>query len=227
MLFFFFDCSNAFEQSCCCFSIWGTTCSPNGAHSIIYFFLTVVVFKVFVVVDFFFWELFSLVSRGQVEISFYISQKASFIWKRKGRNSKIWQLCQHCCVNTRAAPLHLRVLVNAVTHQCLMKLENTENDKSWHCRGISAVWHWGGAGTNCCSLHMQTHLTKAEEWKCWPDGINSPIEVSVLQILSDYPNLHRLLFICDRGERGLCINYSPFSRSAPRPQDLGNYSSAQ
>lgn len=40
--------------------------------------------------------------------------------------SKIQKPCQHCSVNTWAVR-HLRVLVTAVTHHCLMKLETQRN----------------------------------------------------------------------------------------------------
>lgn len=42
------------------------------------------------------------------------------------RKSRIQQLCQHCFVNTWAVR-HLGVLVTAVTHHCLMKLETQRN----------------------------------------------------------------------------------------------------
>ena len=48
-----------------------------------------------------------------------------------------------------------------------------------------------------------------------------------LSMLSCNPNLHLLLLICDCWGPGLCINYSLFARSAPGPEDIGNYSLCQ
>ena len=126
-----------------------------------------------------------------------------------------WSSC-HCC--------HA-----SLSHE----IGNTEKYKSWHCR--ISVWHWA-RWTNRRSLHMQaltgvhtkqwlfveSAATETKEKRPWMGEF-----FVLLTILSNNPDLHLLLLICDGRELGLCINYSLFARSAPGPEDMGNYSSCR
>lgn len=72
--------------------------------------------------------------------------------KWNGRDkSETQQPRQHCSVNTWAVR-HLRVLVTAVTHHCLMKLETQRNTNLDIAGYLYDIGHFK---TNCGSLRMQ------------------------------------------------------------------------
>lgn len=160
---------------------------------------------------------------------------AGALRKRRNRRDKseTRQPCQHCSVNTWAAR-HLGVLVTAVTHHCLMKLETQRNTNLDIAGYLYDIGHVKLPQSAYASTYRRARQTKAFCGSTARPAAETKKQLRrevfvLLTILSNNPNLHLLPLMCDcKSEPGLlCINYGASARSPPGPEDTGNYSLCQ
>lgn len=154
-------------------------------------------------------------------------------WNRRDK-SEIQQPCQHCSVNTWAVR-HLGVLVTAVTHHCLVKLETQRNTNLDIAGYLYDIGHVKLTVAVCICKHLPVCIpnnglfcgstartaTETKESSCGSKFLSFLQYYLIIQIC-----IYSLSSVT-AGARWACINYGFSGRSSPGPEDMGNYSLCQ